>query len=76
MAYDPTHPRFLATYLSNAADPHWLNSVLTGVEVPNGLLLLRADDYCYLYLIFLSRKHGVSFSRRAICHHHRQRTLS
>lgn len=40
------------------------------------LLLLRADDYCYLDLIFLSRKHGVSFSRRAICHHHRQRTLS
>ena len=40
MAYDPTHPRFLATYLSNAADPHWLNSVLTGVEVPNGLFTI------------------------------------
>ena len=65
-AYDPTHPRFLATYLSNAADPYWLNSQLTNVEVPNALLSLFADDYCYHYTIIMSRKHGDSFSQRVI----------
>ena len=38
LAYDPTHPRFTATYLSHCGDAYWLSSVLTDITVPNRLM--------------------------------------
>ena len=34
---DPLHPRFLATYLSNANDPYFVSSLLPGVEISSRL---------------------------------------
>ena len=34
---DPRHPRFLATYLSNANDPYFVSSLLQGVEISSRL---------------------------------------
>ena len=38
LEHDPTHPRFMATYLSHCGDAHWLATVLTDITVPNRLM--------------------------------------
>ena len=37
-AHDPTHPRFMATYLSHCGDADWLTTILTDITVPNRLM--------------------------------------